>query len=99
MNFKNYKLVTEAEEFNLAKAVKDAEGWLKGKYEDKFNFKHIENMSGDGVNVKSYDIVVGSNAYKLNLRKFDSNGDGETDTVGFQVTPSEELPEEDEDEL
>jgi len=98
MKFKNYKLLNEAEEFNTAKAVKDAEGWLKNKYADKFNFKHIENMGGDGVNVKSYDIIVGSNAYKLNLRKFDSNGDGDADTVGFEVMPSvEEI--EDEDEL
>jgi len=66
--------------------------------EEQWYDKILENMGGDGVNIKSYDIVVGSSAYKLNLRKFDSNGDGESDTVGFQVLPSvEEI--EDEDEL
>lgn len=99
MNFKNYKLVTEAEEFNLAKAVKDAEGWLKGKYEDKFNFKHIENMDMNGEKTKSYDIIVGTNTYILDLKKFDSNGDGEQDTIGFLVRPSTIDNEEDEDEL
>ena len=97
MRFKNYKKIKESEEFNLAKAVKDAEGWLKGKYGDRFVFKHIENMTGDGVNMKSYDIVVGSNVYKLNLRKFDTNGDGTQDTVGFQVLPSQETPKEEDD--
>lgn len=96
MGFKNYKLLHE--DFDMTKAVKDATGWLKGKYEDKYNFKHIENMSGDGVNIKSYDIVVGSNAYKLDLRKFDSNGDGDADTVGFSVNPTIE-PDDEEDEL
>jgi len=42
-------------------------------------------MEMTGEKVKSYNITVGEETYLLNLRKFDSNGDGDMDTVGFDV--------------
>lgn len=90
------------EEFNLDKAVKDALKWMENKYgKDLYNFKHIENMNMDGDVVKTYDITVGDNAYILNLKKFDSTGDGELDTLGFDVLPAhvEEEDEEEKDDL
>ena len=98
MKFKNYKLLTEAEEFNTEKAVKDALGWLKNKYDDKYQYKHIEKMDMNGQKTKTYDIIVGSNTYILDLKKFDSNGDGDLDTVGFMVRPAT-IEGEEEDEL
>jgi len=92
------------EEFNLDKAVKDALKWMENKYgKDLYNFKHIENMNMEGDIVKTYDITVGDNAYTLNLKKFDSSGDGELDTLGFDVLPAhverEEDTEEEKDEI
>jgi len=84
MNFREYV----NEDFNQTKAVKDALVWMKNKYgNDTFTFKHIENMVLQGANTRSYDITVGSNVYQLNLRKFDSNGDGKNDTIGFDIKP------------
>ena len=83
MNFREY--ITE--EFDQSKAVKDALVWLKSKYQDKFTFKHIEGMTGGGENAREYDINVGDNVYHLSLKKFDSNGDGQGDTIGFNVKP------------
>jgi len=87
------------EEFNLDKAVKDALKWMENKYgKDLYNFKHIENMNMDGDVVKTYDITVGDNAYTLNLKKFDSTGDGELDTLGFDVLPASVEPEDNKEE-
>lgn len=99
-SFSQYKNNTISEEFDTTKAVKDALQWLGNKYgKDLFTFKHIESMNMDGDKIKSYDINVNGNTYKLNLRKFDSNGDGETDMVGFDVQQDHNEPEELEDEL
>jgi len=99
MTFKDYnKSQNLNEEFDLTKAVKDATQWMENKYgAELYTFKHIEDMDMNGSKVKSYDITVGEDTYKLNLRKFDSNGDGDSDTVGFDVQPSaaeKEEPEE-----
>lgn len=97
-SFKTYKTVL-LEEFNKEKAVKDALQWMKNKYgEDLYTFKHIENLDMNGTKVKTYDINVGEESYKLNLRKFDSNGDGESDTLGFDVETIALDPEENEEE-
>ena len=83
------------EEFNLDKAVKDALKWMTNKYgKDLYNFKHIENMNMDGDVTKTYDINVDNNTYILNLKKFDSTGDGELDALGFDVLPAHDEPEE-----
>ncbi len=92
------------EAFDVDKAVKDALKWMEGKYgKDLYNFKHIENMNMDGNVVKTYDITVDDNTYILNLKKFDSNGDGSLDTLGFDVLPANdevaEEPEENKDEI
>jgi len=92
------------EEFNLDKAVKDALKWMENKYgKDLYSFKHIENMNMEGDIVKTYDITVGDNAYTLNLKKFDSSGGDELDTLGFDVLPAraepEEKPEEEKDKI
>jgi len=97
MTFKQYKKTSINEEFDEAKAVKDALQWMENKYgSDMYKFKNIENMKMDGEKTKSYDITVGENTYTLNLKKFDSNGDGNLDTLGFDVLPD---AEEEEDEL
>jgi hypothetical protein len=76
------------EDFNQTKAVKDALTWLNDKYgKDMYKFKYIDGMVINGTKSKTYDINVGDNVYQLNLRKFDSNGDGISDTVGFDVQP------------
>ena len=94
-SFKNYKIINEEVD---NQAVKDAEAWLKSKYgEELYTFKHIEGQDMSGEKVKTYDIVVGENTYILHLKKYDSNGDGSTDTVGFDVQPS--VTDEEEDEL
>lgn len=99
MNFKNYKLLKEEEEINK-EGIKDALVWLKNKYgEELYTFKNMPNMKMDGTKIKTYDINVGEETYQLNLRKFDSNGDGEMDTVGFDVISATEEPETEEDEL
>ncbi len=98
-SFKNYNDSQRiVEEFNTETAKKDALKWLANKYGELFTFKHIEKMEMGGDNTKTYDIVVGENTYKLNLRKFDSNGDGDMDTVGFDIEPDAEEVE-DENEL
>lgn len=90
MTFKQYnKDQNINEEFDLNKAVKDATQWMENKYgKDIYTFKHIEDMDMNGSKVKTYDITVGEETYKLNLRKFDSNNDGDMDTVGFDIQPS-----------
>lgn len=86
MNFREYVSITE--DFDLTKAVKSALTWLENKYgNDSFTFKHIEGMVLQGAQTKSYDITVGDDVYQLDLRKFDSNGDGKGDTIGFDVKP------------
>jgi len=94
--FRNYqKAINLNEEFNRAAAVKDALQWLDGKYgKELYTFKDIEGMEMSGDKIKTYDINVGEKTYKLNLRKFDSNGDGELDTVGFDIMPDVEEQEE-----
>jgi len=91
MKFKDFLI----EEFDNTKAVKDALVWLKQKYDDRFTFKNIPSMKMNGVNCKSYDINVGNETYQLNLRKFDSNGDGKNDTLGFDVQQVHNDPEPD----
>lgn len=79
------------------KSVQDALSWLKNKYgEDLYTFKNIPGMDMNGSVTKSYDITVGEETYKLHLRKFDTNNDGDMDTVGFDVisTSPEEKKEE-----
>ena len=99
MTFKQYTKSQINEEFDLNKAVKDATLWMENKYgKDMYTFKHIENMDMAGQKVKSYDITVGENTYKLNLKKFDSNGDGDSDTIGFDVL-SDAIEQEEEEEL
>ena len=78
-------------------AVEDATKWMTNKYQDKYEFKYVPNMIVAGEKYKSYDISVGDNMYKLNLRKFDSNGDGEGDTLAFDVMPIAVEPDEPED--
>lgn len=94
-SFKYFQSKTINEEFDVDKAVKDALHWMENKYgKELYTFKHVEGMNMNGSKTKSYDINVGENTYKLNLRKFDSNGDGEMDTVGFDVQPDHNEPEE-----
>lgn len=98
-SLKNYKALM-LEEFNQKKAVSDALTWMENKYgKDLYVFKNIEGMDMNGSKTKTYDITVGEETYKLNLRKFDSNGDGDLDTVGFDVLPSAEEKVEPEAEL
>jgi hypothetical protein len=92
--FKKY--LNEVSTFDDKKAVQDAEKWLANKYgKDLYTFQNIPGMKMEGEKTKSYDIVVDGRTYQLNLKKFDSNGDGTLDTLGFDVLPSIE-PEEDE---
>jgi len=100
MTFKQFNKTLILEEFDLAKAVKEATQWMENKYgKDLYTFKHIEDMDMNGAKVKSYDITVAENTYKLNLRKFDSNGDGDMDTVGFDVQAAQPEKEKEEEEL
>lgn len=96
--FKSYhKASMINEKFDRVAAVKDALKWLDGKYgADIYTFKDIEGMEMSGNKIKTYDINVGEKTYKINLRKFDSNGDGEQDTVGFDILPDAEEKEEEE---
>ena len=96
ISFKKY--LKEAEEFDEKKAVQDALKWMKNKYDDLYDFKHIPGMSMEGQHTKQYDIVVDGRTYILKLKKFDSNGDGKKNAIGFDVLPAVE-PQEDEDEL
>jgi len=85
--------------FNDKQAVKDALQWLEGKYgKDLYTFKNIPGVKRDGEKTKTYDIVVGKNPYELFLKLFDTNGDGNLDTLVFDVQPAVE-PEEEDDEL
>lgn len=85
------------EEFNQAKAIKDAETWLRAKYGDLFHYKYMENMSLDSEVIRSFDISVGEEKYQINVRKFIAQGQSEKDTIGFDVLPTtvdlEEEPE------
>jgi predicted RNA-binding protein with TRAM domain len=93
--FKKY--LNEVAEFNDKQAIKDSEKWLNNKYgKDLYTFKNIPGMKMEGEKTKVYDIVVDGKTYQLNLKKFDSNGDGNLDTLGFDVLPSVEAEEEDE---
>ena len=96
MTFAQYNKASNLnEEFDMAKAIKDATQWMENKYgKDLYTFKNIENMDMASEKTKSYDITVGEETYKLNLRKFDSNGDGDSDTIGFDVQPAAEEQEE-----
>ena len=97
MTFKQYNKSLICEEFNLDKAVKNATQWMENKYgADLYKFKHIEDMEMQGEKIKSYNITVGEDTYLLNLRKFDSNGDGDLDTIGFDVKTDAEEKEEEE---
>ena len=83
--------------FNDKQAVTDALKWMENKYgKDLYTFQNIPGMKLDGEKQKTYDIAVGNNTYQLHLKKFDSNGDGKLDTLGFDVLPSVEQEEEDE---
>jgi hypothetical protein len=96
ITFKKY--LSEAIEFNEEQAVKDALKWMKNKYDDLYDFMHIPGMDMNGENTKTYDIVVDGRTYILKLKKFDSNGDGKKNALGFDVKPAVE-PDEEEDEL
>jgi len=99
---KTFKLfLSEQEsEFDENKAVKDAEKWLENKYgKDLYTFQFIPNMKLEGQKTKTYDIVVDNRTYELHLKLFDSTGDGKMDTLGFNILPATEEPEEDEEEL
>jgi hypothetical protein len=96
-SFKKY--LNEAAEFNDKQAVKDAISWMENKYgKDLYTFQNIPGMKMEGEKQKTYDIAVGDKTYQLHLKKFDSNGDGVLDTLGFDVLPAVE-PDEEEDEL
>jgi hypothetical protein len=95
-SFKKYLI--EATEFNEEQAIKDALKWMKNKYDDLYDFKNIPGMDMNGENTKTYDIVVDGRTYILRLKKFDSNGDGKKNALGFDVLPAVE-PKEEEDEL
>jgi len=98
-SFKNYKSVILTEEEADAQSQKDALQWLHNKYgEELYTFKYVDNLSMEGEKTKTYDIAVGENEYILDLKKFDSNNDGDADTVAYNVRPSVN-PEDDEDEL
>ena len=85
-------------EFNKKQAVKDALKWLENKYgKELYKFKHIPNMKFEGEKIKKYDISVDGKEYELRLKLFDTNGDGSSDTLGFDVLPAIEEPEEDEE--
>lgn len=84
MNFREYINEKDTKDTS-SPAIKDALKWLKNKYGDRFTFKHIDGMVASGANTRSYDITINDNVYQLNLRKFDSNGDGQSDTIGFDV--------------
>jgi len=98
MKFRDYLI---AEDFDQTKAVKDALEWMTKKYgKDRFAFRHIEGMQVRGANTKTYDITINDDVYMLNLRKFDSNGDGNSDTIGFDIeSVSPEAEPEQEPEL
>jgi hypothetical protein len=93
--FKKY--LNEVAEFNEKKAVEDALKWMENKYgKDLYTFQNIPGMKMEGEKQKTYDIAVDGRTYQLRLKKFDSNGDGVLDTLGFDVLPSVEGDEEDE---
>jgi len=103
INFKIYLKEQEQKklspEFNEKKAVSGALKWLENKYgKELYKFKHIPNMKMEGEKTKTYDISVDGNEYELHLKLFDTNGDGSMDTLGFDVLPAIEEPEE-KDEL
>ena len=98
ITFKKY-LFEQESEFDENKAVKDAEKWLENKYgKDLYVFQFIPNMKLEGQKTKTYDIAVDGRMYELQLKLFDSTGDGNMDTLGFNILPATEEPEE-EDEL
>jgi len=87
------------QDFDEKQAVQDAEKWLENKYgKDLYTFKNIQGVKRDGEKTKVYDIVVDGRPWELFLKLFDTNGDGNLDTLVFDVQPAIE-PNENEDEL
>jgi len=83
------------EEFESKAYEKLALKWLENKYgKDLYTFKFIPNMDMNGEKVKVYDVSVDNKEFALNLKLFDTNGDGSADTLGFDIKPAVEKEEE-----
>ena len=61
--------------------------WLKNKFGDKYNFKHSPSLNNID---KSYAVSIDGKEFTIVGKKYDTNGDGEKDTVLFKIIIDEE---------
>lgn len=77
MKFKEF--IQEAEDKNVKLALQ----WLKLKFGKKYNFKYKPDLNDS---TKSYPVSIKGTEFVIKGKKFDTNGDGEPDTVLFKIT-------------
>ena len=83
MKFKDYL----SEEFEQKDLKASAEKWLKQKFGDEYEFVHKPNLTdGD----KTYHCSIDGKQFSISGRKYDTDGDGSPDTVGYKIINSEE---------
>ena len=82
--------------FNQEDYKDKAEQWLKDKYGDKYTYKFKPKLTDPDKVIYASD---GENEFGIAGKKFDTNGDGNPDTILFKILPIEEedSPEEEEE--
>jgi len=77
--------------FDAKSLVPLAMKWLKAKFGDEFIFKHKQNLTEIG---KTYYASIDGKEFGIAGKKFDTDGDGDPDTVLFKILPDEEEEKE-----
>ena len=82
--------------FDQTKLKSKALKWLKAKWTDSYDFIHKPNLTdGD----KTFHVSQDGEQFSIVGRRYDSNGDGEKNSVAFKIVPAEtEIPKNDQDE-
>ena len=87
MSFKHYI----NEEFNQEEFVKAAAEWLKGKFGDSYEFIHKPNLNDPD---KTYYASIYGKHFGITGKRFDTNGDGNVDTILYKIINSDQEEEE-----
>ncbi len=80
------EIILEAEDKNVRLALQ----WLKLKFGKKYNFKYKPDLNDD---TKRYPVSIKDNEFVIAGKKYDTNGDGEPDTVLFKIIHDNESKE------
>jgi len=98
MSFKEFFKQPITEEFDQTQFVELAKKWLLTKFpKEEYGYEFEHNPRLEVPDMKQYNAYIDGKAFLIIGKAFDTNSNGEKDTVIFKIQPIETEEEEQED--